>query len=228
MGTGIVFRALLLVAGLSMVSCSYSEQKQGMNSISPPAELVAKSSFADVYSRVLLPKCVGCHGRQGGVNLESHASARSFLQKIKESALIQRRMPPSPVPPLSEAELMDLAAWVEAGGPDQPLNGRPGHSAPPRLEPTYDSIRANILVPKCISCHRPGEDAKNIPLLTREDLLNSPHEIVLPGNPGESGIVLVTQPDARKKMPPIDSGISGLTREEIQTIEEWIRNGATN
>jgi uncharacterized membrane protein len=228
MGFVIVNRLLLLFASVAVFSCSYSEQKAAPGVVKVPAEMIANSSFAEVYAKVLQPKCVGCHGSQGGVNLETFGNARSFLARIRASAVMARRMPLAPVPPLSEAELLTLAAWVEAGGPELPQNGAPTPNPLPRLEPTYSSIRANILVPKCITCHQPGEDAKNIPLLTRDDLLNSPHEIVLPGNPDESGIIVVTQPGARDKMPPPESGMSPLTQEEIAVIKDWITNGASN
>lgn len=228
MRLAIIGRLLFLSIGIVFLSCSYREQKAAPGEVKVPAEMIANSSFAQVYAKVLQPKCVGCHGSQGGVNLESFSSARAVLERIRDSAVVARRMPLAPVPPLSEAELLTLAAWVEAGGPELPQSGRPVPNPIPRLEPTYNSIREKILVPKCISCHQPGEDAKNIPLLTREDLLNSPHEIVLPGNPEESGIIVVTQPGAREKMPPSESGMSPLTQEEIDIIKEWIRNGAND
>lgn len=94
------------------------------------------------------------------------------------------------------------------------------------LLPTFESIKAGVLEPKCVSCHRPGGRATNIPLLTKSDLLESRYDIVIPGNAEESGIVIVLQEGARKKMPPRESGIPGVTAEQLATIRLWIDNGA--
>lgn len=56
------------------------------------------------------------------------------------------------------------------------------------LTPKFESIKSLILEPKCIACHKPGGKAENIPLLTRSDLLDSPHDLVIPGNADESGL----------------------------------------
>lgn len=222
-------RLLALLASMLLVSCSYKVEKQGdATAIKPSSELVARMSFAEVYTRVLQPKCISCHGTQGGVNLENHASALSVLEGIRKSTLVERRMPKAPTPALDKDELEILAAWVEAGGPELPRNGGPGTTPLPVLEANFASIKANVLVPKCISCHGPGGEAARVPMVTLDDLLNSPLEIVIPGNPEESGLILSVLPGARKIMPPVSSGMSALKPEEIKVLEEWIRNGASN
>jgi mono/diheme cytochrome c family protein len=83
-----------------------------------------------------------------------------------------------------------------------------------------------ILENKCLSCHKPGEHAGHIPLSTRSDLLNSPLDLVIPGKPDESGLMIVVSPGARKQMPPMDSGIAPLTKNQRDLIRTWILNGA--
>jgi len=103
---------------------------------------------------------------------------------------------------------------------------QPGAIGEKPLEPTFASLNARIFKPKCSECHSAGGKAKNTPLLTREDFVDSPDQIVVPGSPDDSALMIALEPCARKPMPPPDSRVAPLTREEIQIIEEWIRTGA--
>jgi uncharacterized membrane protein len=128
-------------------------------------------------------------------------------------------MPKQPYQPLTTEEALLLQAWIEAGGP--------GNQNPvSQLEPTFESIRKNILVPKCLICHKAGGETDHIPLSTREDLIDSPLEIVIPGNAEESMFMIVVQEGARKQMPPPESGMTPLAEEEKKVVENWILEGA--
>ena len=95
-----------------------------------------------------------------------------------------------------------------------------------KLEANYDSIKTGFLEQKCIYCHQPGHKASRVPLLTKEDLLNSPLDIVIPGNSEESGLILVLAKEARKPMPPKNSNAPDVTEEDIAIIKQWIDKGA--
>ena len=186
--------------------------------------------FYSAVKPIFQAKCVACHGNSGGVNLATYSSARAALSRIHRSAIVERRMPLPPYPPLTARELALLNAWIQGGGLNDPVpvpspQPRP---TPPRPEPTFSSIQQKILAPKCIACHREGGRASNIPFGTKDEILRSPYDLVIPGAPSESGIVLVLQPNARKPMPPPDSGFPPVTQEELSVIEEWIRKGAEN
>ncbi len=209
--------------------CNYHYEKNPSNGsdTSPSDELINSVSYEEVKQKVFLPKCISCHGSSGGVNLETYAPAQSHLDKIYQATIIDRRMPKAPFPPLNGEELLLLSAWIQAKGPKDPLNGTPTPESPPEvLLPTFASIKKNILDLKCLICHSEGGEAARIPLSTINDLVNSPLEIVIPGNPQESGLILVLLENARKKMPPPESGISPVPHEEIETIKEWILNDA--
>lgn len=216
----------LISLGVSFASCSYRVEKNSDldGEIRPSAELISRVSFNDVYTRVLQPKCISCHGISGGINLETYANAKTFLPRIHWSTVIERRMPMAPVPALNREELELVAAWVEAGGPEFPLNGVPTEpvSPLPVLEPTFASIKELIVDRKCLQCHSSGGKAERIPLTKLDDFLDSPLEIVLPGNADESGLVLVLLEGARKKMPPPETGMAPLSSQEIEVIKEWI------
>lgn len=91
---------------------------------------------------------------------------------------------------------------------------------------TFMLIKERILSPRCFSCHSGGGMAGHVSLETREDLIDSPLEIVISGNPDESGIIIATTRTDDKRMPPPDSGIPPLTAAEIDAIRRWIAEGA--
>lgn len=90
---------------------------------------------------------------------------------------------------------------------------------------TYESIRSHIIEPKCLTCHNPTGEGNKVPL-DRQGLLDSPLELVLPGNADESGLIIALERKDDKRMPPAKEGYSALKPEQIQIIREWINNGA--
>lgn len=218
---------LVFLSIIILSSCNYTVVKENMGPVRVSQALMDSISYNQVRIEVFNNKCISCHGNSGNVNLESHRSAYQHLESIKKSTLIDTKMPKPPFPSLNRRELEVLTAWIEAGGPDKPRNGSqfPNvHEEP--IQPTFNSIKKKVLDMKCISCHGPGGEAARMPLITKEDLLNSPQEIVIPGNPDDSGLTIVVEPGARKFMPPEDSGITPLTEEERNAIRIWIENGA--
>lgn len=91
---------------------------------------------------------------------------------------------------------------------------------------TFMLIKERIFSPRCFSCHSAGGSAPHVSLETREELVDSPLEIVIPGNPDESGIIIAITRSDDKRMPPPDSGIAPLTAAEIDAIRRWIAEGA--
>ncbi len=211
----------------ALVGCNYQYDKgEGVTVSSAPLSLRQSVSFEQVYSEVFASKCIGCHGQSGNVELETYRQAIGHLVQIKDSVFKEQTMPKSPLSGLSKRQQMVLMAWIEEGGPEFARDGSTGGTPRLPLEPTFTSIKKNILESKCLSCHSAGQAVERIPLVTISDLVDSPLEIVLPGNPEESGLMLVTDPSARKPMPPIDSGFALLTENEREIIRQWILQGA--
>ncbi len=220
-------RVCILIFGAALISCGPPTHKAFKESeiLNPPQKVIESASFNELYLRVLEPKCIGCHGASGKVNLETIEGARKVLAQIRQSVLIDRKMPKAPYTELSFEELQLVSAWIKAGAPESPKNGDLAPSIPP-LEPTFASIRDRIIIPKCVACHRAGGTSPRVLLNSVFEMVNSPLEIVLPGNPDESGLILVIRPNARKKMPPTESGIGPLKPGEIDLITAWIASGA--
>lgn len=211
------------------------------------AEQKVLLSYNYVVANVLQKKCIGCHGDAGGVNLQSYENTFSQIQAIKESVFVKKTMPKRGR--LNQTEKAILWNWIELGAPERselenppvattspsplPQNPELPHPQPPvpPIDPvqpnraTYLWIQQNIFETKCVDCHAVGKEAKNI-LLDRENLLNSPLELVIPENPDDSGLVIALERKDSKRMPPADEGYAPLSEVEITAIREWIARGA--
>lgn len=222
---------LVIACGLMTTSCSYRINKNASNldSIFVSNQQLESISYQEVKNKVFIPKCISCHGNSGGVNLEDYSSARSHINQITDSAILNRTMPKAGSEPLSSEEYLLLVAWVKAGGPEKPSNG--GNPPAPNpvevLKPEFASMKKIIIDRKCISCHRVDGKAPRVLLDTAKEMIDSPLDIVLPENPDESGLILtLDRENSTKPMPPLDSGITAVSKEDLEVIKEWIRKGA--
>lgn len=184
--------------------------------------LVSVPSFKRVHSLVLEPKCASCHGSGTRLNLNSYSDTRLNLRAIERTVFIERSMPRGGR--LNSEQERILRAWIDAGAPELPRIPEPDIPLVP-LEPTYASIRARIFAPKCGSCHSPDGEAKDIPFLDYKEMMESPHDLVIPGNVRESGVWISISRTDRKRMPPPENA-APLTEEELEAIKRWIESGA--
>lgn len=191
--------------------------------MSLPAEEKLKLSYNLVKQNILVPKCASCHGTSGGVSLETYSDVLSALPKIKESVFISQTMPKKNF--LTDEEKRQLWNWIEMGGPLQAQKPGEEPQLPEPIQATYESINRNVLIPKCVTCHSVGNSAYQV-LLSRQELLDSPLELVLPGNPDESGLIIAIERTDYKRMPPEKDGYSALKADEIAVIRKWIEDGA--
>ena len=82
-----------------------------------PSELpvIGTVTYAQVNAQVFARNCVMCHGRSGGVNLESYDSILQVLSRVQDEALVQKSMPPNG--PLSDSDQLLLSTWIQEGAP---------------------------------------------------------------------------------------------------------------
>lgn len=190
-------------------------------------------SYASVNAQIFIKNCTvnGCHGGAAPIDLSTHESVRGNLPGIK-TAVLANRMPP--MGPLSATDKMLLLAWINQGAPlrseDADLacgNEIEGDTDQPEplLQPTYESLRANVFTQNCLGCHRAGSrigDFASYEAITSEanrDLFSAP----LPEN--TEFVARLTTQDATKVMPPPRTGLARLSPEVIEVINAWIANG---
>lgn len=82
-----------------------------------------------------------------------------------------------------------------------------------------------ILGQRCFRCH--GPDVAQVAAGLRLDSFAGASKVIKPGSPEESRLIArVSAHDPAERMPPADSGVKPLTLDEIETLEQWIRQGA--
>jgi mono/diheme cytochrome c family protein len=211
-----------LTLGLGLVvfltaGCSYRKEKQDLGALS------GSLSYSNLARSVFSVSCVGCHGNSGGVNLETYAAVQAHLTQIEQVVFQAHSMPKAPSPPLSDAQLSLLQAWILAGAPENAGND---NTPPPVLVPTFASIHDLIFAKHCVQCHNPTGKAKDVPLDSIAAITDPSLDIVEAGSPDSSQLIKVLSPGANKPMPPPDSGFAQLKPEEVDVIRQWIQNGA--
>ena len=218
----ICFILVFLLAACNYTLFTQSAEVRGDQKFQMSKQQKLQLSYGYVANNVFVAKCVSCHGTAGRVNLETYQDILQHLGAIKKSVFQTKNMPKRGN--LSNEELSILWNWIDIGAPESAGNGQPAPPVEP-LMPTYDSISKNIFESKCLSCHSTGNTAARVPL-TKDFLLNSPLELVLPGNADESGLVISVERQDAKRMPPTKEGYSPLKIEELKVVREWIMNGA--
>lgn len=206
--------------------CNYTRMKTSSDTskYNLPLDQKGNLSYAVAAQAVFNPKCVCCHGSSGcggtpqNPFLETYAEVFANLGSIKHVVFETHTMPKRGN--LDDREMSILWSWIDMGAPEVAAG-----SQPVPLGPTYESLDKNIFQPRCIICHSPGNPGKRI-LLGKDDLLNSPLELILPGNPDESGLVVAVERADEKRMPPAKDGNAPLNDLEKHAIRDWIQNGA--
>lgn len=197
------------IAGLS--SKSYSEQ-----------DLLESKAF-----RVINNRCASCHSAEmpsGGIdyitNLDSLLYYRMVIPGEPQLSVLYNviqsgEMPPGK--PLSISEAKDIHDWILDGFKEStPTVTPPPPNAP--LAPTFASITARIIQPRCLGCHNNNRQDGGVNLATYQGVRNT----VQPGNLNAS--TFYTEVNAGT-MP---RNGNRLTNTEISTIGQWIMNGALN
>lgn len=89
-----------------------------------PMPTVLEPKYASIYSKILQPKCLGCHnsGSSNGVSFSSYTSTMNTVQKtlplssgLYTSVATRRTMPKGSPGSLSAAETKAIFDWITAG-----------------------------------------------------------------------------------------------------------------
>lgn len=235
---------ILCLAGLLISSCgNYSDQKNQETPETPVtgAEELAAKDFNSVRDAVF-ERCIACHAEK----FSNYQTVFADLADIS-SRITSNNMPKSG-PPLSDHQKRVLARWMANGAPEfqepdrQPLPppnrppsnppAKPPLNPPPMtLEPTWQSIQANIITQKkCSLCHNPTGEANFLDLTTYAAALamkniDIGNGILIDIADAENSQLILRLQDEEDPMPPKEAGVSRLTKNEVDVLIQWIRLG---
>ena len=200
------------------------------SSSSSDAVLDVSSPQALKAQQILSTYCTSCHGSspgaggvsnitnlQGlvsqGVVIPGNATGSTLYRAVKSQA-----MPPGA--PLSSADQQALNDWISSGlitAPTPSPTPTPS-TGPPPVTNTYASISATILVPKCVSCHGASLQGGGFRLDNYANVMMT----VQAGNLSSSPLYIQAASGTMPKNAPV------LSTGEVQSIGQWILNGAKN
>ncbi len=122
----------------------------------PPKPIATTTiSFEEVHSKILKSNCIGCHSQFNNYQVvkKNISSIVSFVLDDKMPFALR---PNQRNQPLSDELKETLSTWAEAGAPEFPgilTDSVDEVATSPKLEPTWISLRDNVIGPKCILCH---------------------------------------------------------------------------
>jgi serine/threonine protein kinase len=194
---------------------------------------------------ILQRNCFECHGQnpkavQKNLHILNHQELIDSARRIvvprdpNASRLIQRitdgSMPPEKdelrLPRVSEVELAILQDWILGGAPPLP-SADPEHPVPSAVPFSAQAAKTKAIFKKhCYECHK-SEVAEGGIKIMHHRLLVTVRRVVIPGQPDESELYrLITEPDDAKRMPLASEGYDPLSPEDVETIRQWILEGA--
>ncbi len=254
---GLILLAVLALQ--IIVGCNYTKFKNSDSDFHNTGVLTKAErdaiGFQTVFRDIIDPYCLSCH-RSGRFPLNNYAETYSIVGEIRNTVFVLGSMPKGKFLPARERSI--LLAWLDAGAPEAGKSPPQPEPEIPPLQPTFSSIRDRIFKVRCGDCHEPtSRECQDLVNLTDEDhhddehehshnkgacklelsifneLLNGDEEtrkeLVIPGNPDESQLIIsIERTDGKDQMPPPEQGYSPLSPEEIKAIRDWISGGALN
>lgn len=242
-GTAALLLVLLAVGGA--VGHDYADRVRERNRLRREEERKRQRAIevAPQAREILHRHCYECHGAnpakvERGFHVFDRASLydparRNVLPGRPEDSRLLHRIEDNTMPPerddhwlprVTAAELTVLREWIAGGAPELPPED-PHNPTPPVVPRSELAERVRVIFEtRCASCHRLAETRGGIKILNH-DLLVTVRKVVVPGKPEESEVYqLLVTPDESQVMPP--PGEPGLTPAEIETVRQWIAEGA--
>jgi cytochrome c553 len=181
---------------------------------------------------VLQFQCAGCHqanSNAGSINkiMEPNSLVSLGLVTMGDStkgrligSIVGKTMPKAgSYMATTPAELQVLRDWINSMSFVPLAAGEQPFKPLPDLAPTFTSIYANILLPKCVMCHGPARADKGI----RYDTHALTVRTVSAGN--ANGSRLYTE--CRDRLMP-EVPFQALNTAELSALQTWIASGAAN
>ncbi|MGZ8523758.1 MAG: hypothetical protein ACXWV1_04975 [Chitinophagaceae bacterium] len=235
MKKNMAFTAMALVTVIVILSACRHEipiinggTGSGGGGTPPPASTCSADTvyFVNEIMPIISSNCTmsGCHDNithADGVNLTSYSNIMRYVSKgnASKSKLYKvviktdgDRMPPAPMPPLTQAQKDKIAKWISQGANNNNCTGQCDTALF-----TYSAAIKPIMDSKCVGCHNPSSLGGNINVSTYSALkltaLNGKLYGSIAHQPGYS---------------PMPKNSAKLSDCEIKQIQKWISAGSLN
>ncbi|HEX4926120.1 MAG TPA: c-type cytochrome domain-containing protein [Bdellovibrionales bacterium] len=185
-------------------------------------------SAAPAGLQLINTNCNGCHGTAPGsgnvydvTNVSHLVSTGLIVPGSPDTSPLFNTIAAGNMPPtgsLAAADIETIRQWIIDGAQQGGGGPLPTPTPPPPLAPSYQSIAANILVPKCVSCHRAGRSQGGVRLDNYDDVRRE----VRVNNPASSPLYESIESGAMPEGGPV------LPANEVAAVLQWIQNGALN
>lgn len=216
---------------LSSIGCG-SEHTIDPNFSSGTGFISTDPALQSAAIAILQNKCAGCHGTGGSGGISNITSPIHLVQiglitpgnpNVGRliGSIADGSMPVGGS--VSATDLQTLKNWISSLQPTSGGGGGGGGGNTPPLGPTFASIKANILDPKCLSCHGATVARGGIRYDTYANAIATGG--INPGSSSTSKIIAETNSG---EMPPSSAGYSPLSSTQMTALRQWIDAGALN
>ena len=192
-----------------------------------------KTVYADVQP-IFAGKCAGCHAASG----TSFMSYATFMTNNYVVANLPNLSPlygavtsgsmPRGAPRLTTAEINLIQKWILDGALETVVAGpSPVPTAAPVINPTFSSLRANVFIPYCVSCHGSAAPAGGYDMTNYQSVIGRIFSV----NPGASKLYISLAgagTGAAAVAYTMPKGGPQLSADKLAAIKAWINLGAPN
>ena len=235
------FRISAIFVFCALASIGSAKEKIDVSKLPPPS--TKKPDFETDIWPIFKERCIHCHGaekQKGKYRLDSREAALKgqeepsivpgksadsrFVHLLAPAIAGEYRMPPpdaaGKVPPLTDAQIAIIRAWIDQGAP------WPEQKKEPVVLVDFAKEIQPILKKSCEECHGANQAKGDFSVDNKESLLKGGKgygKVILPGNSAKSPLVAIiagTDDDIAEK------GKHKLQPEQVELMKKWIEQGA--
>ncbi len=224
------FVVAFAMALIIFYACRHEIPEKNPGSVTPPPTTNPCSPDSVYFVNEIMPiissNCTmsGCHDnitRAEGVDLTTYNNIKRYVSPGNASnsklykVIIKTngdRMPPPPMPAMSQAQKDKIAKWINQGAKNNYCAGNCDTAVF-----TYSGAVKNTIQNKCVGCHNPSSLGGNVDLSTYTGVKT----VALNGKLYGS----ITQQPGYSTMPKNSAKLSDC---EIRQIQKWISAGTLN
>ncbi len=216
-----------------MTGCNYQTSKE-LTAPNVSLSLNTAIDFESIKTNSL-SSCLKCHSGTQNPNLSTYSELKLHSALVSGEIATSSMPPAGSGYPLLENCQKDLyQKWVDLGMPETTTHtvaevqscrdviGNPPNVTPILLMPlNYQTLNSKILQPKCLLCHSPSGEAKDLTFYPYNELAKLKEW----NAPAISSAVVDEIMNKEDGMPPPETKLGSLTDDEVEFVKRWIDAG---